>query len=85
MTALHTRAYVAFATALADARRSAGVSQKQLARRLGVTQSFISKYEAARRRLDVVEFVRIIEALGVDPIQVLGPLIGRAGRFDQPD
>jgi transcriptional regulator with XRE-family HTH domain len=81
VTALHTEEYRAFAGALVAARESAGLSQYQLAERLAVDQSFISKYENRRRRLDVVEFVRIMDAIGADPglfIQTLWP--GRGGR-----
>jgi predicted transcriptional regulator len=45
-----------------------------LADRLGVDQSFISKYESARRRLDVIEFLRIMKAIGVDHRVVLDAL-----------
>ena len=71
MTALHTEEYRRFAKALAQARRDANLSQYQLADRLGVDQSYISKYEAARRRLDVIEFLRIVGAIGADPMSIL--------------
>lgn len=71
MTALDTEEYRRFAAALTEVRQAAGVSQRELARRLGTDQSFVSKYEAGRRRLDVVEFLRIVAALGVDYTTVL--------------
>jgi transcriptional regulator with XRE-family HTH domain len=74
MTALHTEEYQRFARALAEARRRAGLSQYELADRLGVDQSFISKYEAGRRRLDVIEFMRIVHAIGVNYRDVLDEL-----------
>ena len=83
VTALHTEAYRRFAAALAKARVDAGLSQYQLADRLGVDQSFVSKYESARRRLDVVEFLRIVQAIGVDAQAVLAavpPLEGTGGK-----
>lgn len=43
-------------------RLSAGLTQASLAQKLGVAQSFVAKVEAAERRLDVVEFVRWMEA-----------------------
>ncbi len=42
------------------------MTQYELADRLGVDQTYVSKYEGGRRRLDVVEFMRIVAALDVD-------------------
>lgn len=52
--------------ALADARQNAGLSQYELADRLNVDQSYVSKYESCRRRLDVIEFLRVVAAIGVE-------------------
>lgn len=57
--------------ALADARQSAGLSQYELADRLNVDQSYVSKYESCRRRLDVIEFLRVVAAIGVEPGAIL--------------
>lgn len=56
---------------LAAARRDANLTQYQLADRLGVDQTYVSKYESGRRRLDVIEFLRIVAAIGVKPAAVL--------------
>ena len=74
MTALHTREYRVFARALIAAREAAGLSQYDLADRLGVDQSFISKYEHCRRRLDVIEFLRILQAIGANAPQFVDRL-----------
>ena len=50
-----SRSYDVFVTALRDARTEAKVTQVELAKRLGETQSFISKCERGERRLDVIE------------------------------
>lgn len=55
---------------LREVRRELGVTQIDLARRLDNTQTFVSKFERGERRLDVVEFVEICEALGVPPSDV---------------
>jgi len=47
-------------------RKRAGLSQAALAERLGKPQSYVSKCELGERRVDVVEFVEIADALGVD-------------------
>jgi transcriptional regulator with XRE-family HTH domain len=64
---IHAKAYALLVARLKEARRAAGVSQQDLARRLGCPQSFVSKYEHTERRLDVLEFLRIAAALRLDP------------------
>jgi len=49
-----------------EARKSAGMTQEALSKRLGRPQSFVSKYERGERRLEVVEFLWITEVLGID-------------------
>jgi transcriptional regulator with XRE-family HTH domain len=56
---------------IASTRKSAGVTQVELAGRLGKPQSFVSKVERGERRLDVVEFCQVAEALGHDPAELL--------------
>jgi transcriptional regulator with XRE-family HTH domain len=56
---------------LVTARKAANVTQVELAARLGRPQSFVSKYERGERRLDVVEFCQIAEALGHEPARLL--------------
>ena len=52
--------------ALRDAAAGRNPTQQQLADRLGKPQSFISKYEGGERRIDVIEFITISEALQMD-------------------
>ena len=78
MTALHTEAYRRFTAALVQARQRAGLSQYDLADRLGVDQSYISKVENSRRRLDVIEFLQIMQAMGVSYREVLDGLVAPA-------
>lgn len=59
-----SRSYDVFVTALRDARTDAKVTQVELAKRLGETQSFVSKCERGERRLDVVELRAWCRALG---------------------
>lgn len=54
------------------ARRSyLGMRQIELATALGVSQTFVSKYEKAERRLDVCELDAICTALGLSLIEVI--------------
>lgn len=60
-----------------EARKNRRLTQTQLAAKLGRPQSFVSKYERADRRLDVVEFLEVARALDVDPVQMIADLAGR--------
>lgn len=69
-----TGAYEGFRLLLIEARISAGLTQVGLARKLGRPQSFVSKYERGERRLDVVEFLDIARAIGIDPLHFVRKL-----------
>ena len=46
-------------------RKQLGLTQSELARRLGQTQSFVSKVELGDRRLDLVQLRTVLAALDV--------------------
>ncbi len=50
---------------LRQARREAGLTQVDLARRIGEEQTFVSKFERGERRLDILELRHICRALGM--------------------
>lgn len=49
---------------LRELRREAGLTQVDVAERLDVPQSFVSKYESGERRLDVIELRHVAAAIG---------------------
>jgi transcriptional regulator with XRE-family HTH domain len=59
---------------LVEARKESGLTQVQLAERLSRPQSFISKVERGERRLDVIEFFEVAQALRIDPFAFLRTL-----------
>ena len=63
----HTRQYRVFLDCLIKARKDAGLTQQQVADKLGRPQSFVAKYEGGERRLDVVEFLEIANLIDADP------------------
>lgn len=50
---------------LREARLAARLRQQDLAEKLRVPQSFVSKYESGERRLDVLELRHVCAALGL--------------------
>jgi hypothetical protein len=62
-----TDEYAGLLLVLVATRRDAGVSQVELARRLGKPQPFISYIERGVRRVDLIEFYAITRAPGADP------------------
>ena len=61
---VHTRQYAAMLRCLIELRRSTGLTQVQLAERLDIQQTDVSKCERGARRLDVLELRRWVMALG---------------------
>ena len=51
---------------LREARRKAGLSQAELARRAGVTQSVVSAYESAARQPSLPMLDRLVSATGLE-------------------
>jgi transcriptional regulator with XRE-family HTH domain len=71
--------YKVVGAALAAARERAGLTQKQLARKLRKPQSFVSNYERGQRRIDVLELLRIVDAFEGDPRKVFNDIIAVIG------
>ena len=51
--------------ALTQARKEAGLTQIDVAKRLKKPQSFVSKYETGERKLTVGDLLAVCEALGL--------------------
>lgn len=65
---------IALGDLLARTRERAGLKQSVVADRLGLPASYLSKIENGTRRLDVIEFLRIADAIEVDPADILREL-----------
>jgi transcriptional regulator with XRE-family HTH domain len=59
---------------LIQKREAAGMTQADLAARLGEYQSFVARLESGQRRIDVVEFLDLADALGFDPAKAISAL-----------
>lgn len=63
---------------LASVRKRAGLTQVELAIRLGKPQSFVSAYEAGQRRIDVLELLLIADAMTADPQAIFAEITANA-------
>lgn len=65
--AIYSESQISVARALADARRSAGLKQADLAAAIGKHQSYVSDIERGQRRVDVLELFALAHAMKLDP------------------
>jgi transcriptional regulator with XRE-family HTH domain len=75
VNSVHTPKYRVLLKTLVEARKSKMLSQADLAETLGRVQTFVSKYERGERRLDVIEFIEVANALELDAIKVIRKLM----------
>ena len=68
---VHHNLHASLRKTLIKARKDLGLSQRDLAERLGITHSVIGKVETGDRRLDVVEFYEYTKALELVPSETL--------------
>jgi len=54
-----------FKSLVRQIRIDASLRQIDIARRLGLPQSFVSKYESGNRRLDILELRLVCQAVGI--------------------
>jgi transcriptional regulator with XRE-family HTH domain len=64
MKSVHTKEYAYFIERLKKARLEAGLTQVQVAKKLGRPQSHISNVESGQQRVDVVEIKRFASIYG---------------------
>lgn len=71
---IYADAHKAVVAALIDARRSKKLRQEDLASRVERDQSYISNIERGQRRVDLVEFFELSNAIGVDPVALFSKI-----------
>lgn len=74
---IYSEAYRQLVQDLRVLREQGGLSQTALSERLGWPQQRLSAVEAGARRLDVLEFLQLVRALGLTPEAGIG-LVARA-------
>jgi len=71
---IYTRDYAVLLRLLKQARERADITQVQLAKRLKLSQSFVSKMERGDRRIDVVQLRTICRIYGMTLSQFVSEL-----------
>jgi transcriptional regulator with XRE-family HTH domain len=67
----HASAYRSLPGFLRHLREQAGLTQRQLGKRMKKPQSWIYNCETANRRVDVTEFIEWTKCCGIEPGQAL--------------
>jgi transcriptional regulator with XRE-family HTH domain len=62
---------------LVEKRKKAGLTQAAVAKKLRRYQSYVATVESGQRRIDVVEFLDLADAIGFDPREAIKRLQGR--------
>ena len=62
---LYSHEHKIFLSLLRQVRQDAGLTQAALAKRLQVTQSFVSDYETGSRKLDTLQMRQVCAAVGI--------------------
>jgi len=71
---LGTERHKALIALLIEKREAAGLTQSDLAAKLGEYQSFVARLESGQRRVDGVEFLELAELLGFNPVDAIQAL-----------
>ena len=71
VTSLHHSRYAQLRSVLKEVRKSAGLTQVELAKRLRMEQSNLSKIERGERYVDALIFIDFCNACGADPSRVI--------------
>lgn len=74
---LHTAAHRELVSKVIALRKSAGLTQRDLAARLGREQNFVGRIETGQRRIDLIEWVMICRACDADPAAEVVRLVAR--------
>lgn len=85
---LHDARYKRLVRLLKEARESRGLTQDALGRRLKKPQSYLGKIETYQRRLDVLEFFDLLEAMEVDAgefAELVADAVGKPRRGRRSD
>ena len=64
---IYTKIHKSLVSRLIKARKATGLKQGDVAKKLGKTQSYISKIESGQRRIDIVQLKELSEVYHKNP------------------
>jgi transcriptional regulator with XRE-family HTH domain len=71
---LHSKNHLNIRNKLITLRKENSFTQRELAKKLSITQSYVSKVESGQRRLDVLELKKYLDVLNYSIDQFLSEL-----------
>lgn len=71
MKDIATKRHSALVEFIRSERRKAGLRQVDVAEKIGKKQQWVALVEAGQRRISVVEFIALAEALNFDPAKAI--------------
>lgn len=74
----------AIASYVVAMRKKKGWNQRQLAEALGREQNYVARVETGQRRLDLVEWITLCHACGVDPAKETAKLLKQVTPMVKP-
>lgn len=80
---IYTTYHEAFKAKMVEIRQAAGLTQRELAKRLGRVPSVVAHIEKGQRRVDTLELYRICKACGASPKKVAMELMKTYARLDR--
>ena len=81
---MFTTGYQQIINAIVAMRKQAGLTQRGLAEALGREQNLVGRIETGQRRVDLVEFVWICRACGVEPEEQIVQVVRKLPRMAVP-
>ena len=65
MKSIYDQRYIEVVALVRKARERSGLTQREIAQRLGRPQSYLSKVETCERRVDLIELMQLCRVMGV--------------------
>ena len=74
---LQAQRYRRLPALLREMRESANLTQRELAKKLGINHTMVHNSETAERRVDVAEFIDWATACGLEPVEAFREFLKR--------